>query len=87
MAASLLGMVKKLPKEWAESPMHVSEGMVKVIAVATIFTATLQAYLMGRSLPPNMLAINLGVFALAIIFANVRYNSGQVKVEDSYSLK
>lgn len=87
MAASLLGMVKKLPKEWAESPMHVSDGMVKIIAVATVMTATLQVFLMGRSLPPYMLAINLGVFALAIIFANVRYNSGQVHVEDSYSLK
>jgi len=88
LASSLLFIDKKLPKElWANSPMHVSDGLRKFLVIFAILIFAMQGILLGSSLPTNILLLNIATVIVALIFAYVRYGSGKVKIEESWEAR
>lgn len=74
VAAALLYLPKKYPKEYKESRFHVGSGMLKFIAVASILINIVYYYLLVSPLP---LYIIIGSSTLLVLFIAYAYIRGQ----------
>lgn len=81
---SFYKMTNKYKDQWEQSSLHINGGMSKVLVVVSIAISIFQAYLMGRSLPGQILIANVVIVAIAFIFAHTRYSSGKVEIDVSF---
>lgn len=83
VALSFLNIGKVLPKAWRKSIFHISDSKVKIITSAAVIIFVMQIILLGIDLPPVILALNIIVFCLAVVYSVWRWCSGKVKCVDS----
>lgn len=86
IALSLLGVLKKFPKQWSNSKFHISDAKVKIIVVLSLIIFIMQAILLGSTLSPKILLGNIIVVIFAFIFAHIKYKSGSVHCHISYEV-
>lgn len=84
IAYSLTQLPKVIPDEWAKSPFHVSDGMLKFCAFLAFLTCILNFYLQCLGQPAWVVIGNVAMAAAALIYSFVRYNSGKVTQVVSY---
>ncbi|MDR1831219.1 MAG: APC family permease [Fusobacteriaceae bacterium] len=87
IAAGLLNIKKRYPKQWAKSVLHCSDGMRTFWVVVACLILLMQAILLGSSLPLPMLIGNIVVVVVGFIFAEVRFKSGNVHIENSVEVE
>lgn len=81
---SLKQLPKKYPKQWEKSPLKISKIKLYLLTTFALLIMILQTTLLAVDLSFNLILGNVAVLIFAIIFSNVRYNSGKVKLENSF---
>lgn len=81
---SIIRLPKVLPEQWKKSKFRISDGMLKVVLVATVLTNFLNIWLLGKDLSIPMLIGNAVVLILAFAYSIAREKSGKVHMEISY---
>ena len=85
-ALSVLKLPKIFPEEWAKSPFHVSNGMMKVMLGGTAFVMALQASLNLRGLNAYIITVNIVTFIVGWGLATFMVKKGKVHTKVSYEL-
>ena len=75
---------KIFPEEWEKSPYHCSNGVLAFFCIAATIVLIVQIYFNLSSLTPALIIGQVVFLVLAIVLADFRYESGNVKIQTSY---
>lgn len=82
---SLTQLPKKLPEEWAASKFHISPVALMICSILGLASVLLNLYLQANGKPLYVLIGNIVFMVLALSYSFIRFNSGKVRREATYS--
>jgi APA family basic amino acid/polyamine antiporter len=81
---ALYRLPRVAPEEWKVSKYRVSSKLLHFLIIISVLGAGIPVYLLGRDLTPALLAGNIAVLGVGILYSILRFNAGKVNMEISY---